>query len=350
MIKRRRDRRRVLPVCGVAWLMVSAIGCTGVKLNPLRPSGPPIVWPASPDQARVRYLGALTGSEDARVAKPLSQTWDELWYGPAAPSTFVYPYGVAVDGSSDRVAVADTNGRCVHVLDLAGRTYERIEACGTEPAVLQSPIAVAWVAGRLWIADPKRQAVAIVESSTSSRWVTCEGMNRPSGLAYCPANDLCYVADAGAHVIYAFDRSGALQFQFGSHGTAPGQFNRPTHLAVGPGGVLVVADSLNFRVQRLGLDGRVLSVFGQKGDATGDLALPKGVAVDAAGNVWVVDAHFENVQAFTPDGQLLMTIGKEGQGIGEFSLPAGICIDGRDRMWIADVYNRRVQVFELLSS
>ena len=77
-----------------------------------------------------------------------------------------------------------------------------------------------------------------------------------------------------------------------------------------------MADSGNFRVQVLDLDGEVQAVFGEKGDAAGDLSLPKGVATDSQGNIYVVDAHFENVQVFDSTGRLLMAFGREGRADG----------------------------------
>ncbi len=354
--------RAGLPACvrlAAASLQLVIAGCTQVAVNPLAPPVPPVVWPKPPDIARVQYLGRLTGSPDVSPKKSFQESLDELIYGPKPPSVFVTPQTVAVHGGGSRVAVADTNGLCVHLLDLEAHRYERIASAGQpltdsrgsvkgqSPRAFECPVAVAWAGDVLWVADAKLHAVAILEDG-KSRWVGENVLKRPAGLAYCTENGLCYVSDAAAHAILAFDPRGAVVLQFGTRGAAPGQFNCPSHLACGPGPTLAVADSLNFRVQRLGVDGSVLGTFGKKGDAAGDFALPKGVAFDPQGHIWVVDAQFENVQAFTPEGQLLLAVGGEGRGVGQFSLPAGICIDVRGRIWIADTYNRRVQVFELL--
>lgn len=326
------------------------LGCSQTIRNPLMPPEPPIVWPKPPDVPRVRFLGQITGSKDFRPHKTLQESWEEFLYGPKPASVFVTPQAVAVHQDGNRIAVADTNAVCLHMIDLAASRYKRKDSAGSPPQSFQCPAAVAWAGDALWVVDAKLHALAIIEPSGQSRWIGGNVLTRPVGLAYCPDNELCYVADAAAHEILAFDRNGTLVLQFGSRGTGPGQFNTPSHVACGPGPTLAVADSLNFRVQRFGPDGTPLGMFGRKGDASGDFALPKGVAFDPEGHLWVVDAHFENVQAFTSDGQLLMAIGHEGNGIGEFSLPAGIYIDVKRRIWIADSYNRRVQVFELMPS
>ncbi len=334
---------------------VLVAGCAQPQLKFLTPVEPPIVWPKPPDAAHVRYVGSFNNSGDSGQQRSVGEVFEDLIYGPVAPEKFVSPQGVAVDDSGSRVAVADVGGKCVHVFDITAHKYTRLAEVGkirargeTSPGIaMECPVAVCWAGETLWVADAKLHALAVFAPKSEGRWVGAVKLTRPSGMTYCPANGLCYVADAGAHRILGFNNSGEVVVEFGSHGTGPGQFNVPSHLAC-TGDTLVVADSLNFRVQRLGLDGKPINMFGQKGDAAGDMALPKGVAVDANGAIWVVDAQFENIQAFTADGQLLMAFGQEGHGPGEFSLPTGICIDKQNRMWVADTYNGRVQVFNLL--
>jgi len=329
-------------------LMAMLAGCSTSKPALLTPPQTPIVWPKQPDAPRIRYLGELTGSREFQPSKSMSQFWDEIVHGPPRPISLVSPHAVAVHKDGNRVAVADTNVACVHLFDLERHSYEQKNRCGSPVQLFESPVAVMWVGDELWVADSRVHAVAVFEPNKKERWFGRDELKRPTGLAFCQQNGLCYVIDAAVHGVLAFDRQGQLVLRFGTHGGATGQFNCPSQIVCSTEGVLVVADALNFRIQRFGLDGTPLDTFGGKGDAPGDLALPKGVAVGPDGNLWVVDGHFENIQTFTPQGKLLMVFGQEGHGPGEFWLPAGICIDEKRRMWVADTYNRRVQVFELL--
>lgn len=334
-----------LPMVGV---VLGLAGCNQPRKSLLVAPEPPIVWPAPPDQSRVRYIGELTGSLDVGQQRRSQDLFSAILFGPEPASNLVSPHAVAVDDSGDRVAIADTNGPCVHVFDLARRQYTRKETFGSPPQAFACPIAVAWVNGGLWIADAKIPALVAANAAGIERALAVPSLRRPAGMAYSARNETCYVVDSGTHTVLAFDKTGRLVTQFGNKGGGAGQFNFPSHIACGPQGTLAVSDSLNFRVQLFGPDGAPVGMFGRKGDAAGDLSLPKGVALDHDGNVWVVDANFENVQAFTAKGELLMAFGGEGRGPGQFWLPAGICIDQRRRMWIADTYNRRVQVFALL--
>ena len=335
----------------VTMLLMSGLvtaGCAQPSKPLLRPADPPVVWPKSPDSPRIMHLGELTGSDDLGAKKSSAQFWHEVFHGPIAPSKLVTPHAVAVDRDGERVAVADTTAKCVHVFDLARRKYTRHEACDAAGTPFECPVGVAWAGGTLYAADSLLGAVAVLHGSGPGQLMGKEQLQHPAGLAYSPANDLLYVTDSAAHAVVALHRDGRLAQRFGSKGTGPGKFNFPSHVACGPDGTVVVADSLNFRVQEFTAEGRPLGEFGRKGDAAGDFALPKGVAVAPDGHLWVVDAHFENVQAFTSQGELLLAFGSEGHGPGEFWLPAGVCVDARRRMWVADTYNRRLQVFELL--
>lgn len=332
----------LLPLAGLI------AGCATSPASWPVPPDPPVQWPGPPDPPRVRFLGELTRSEDIGPRKSMIDAWREVLYGPAPGSSLAAPQAVAVHPDGHRIAIADTQGACVHVFDLERRTYELRAVCGPGDEPMTSPVAVAWVEDALWFADSGRPAVGILRADGHGRWIAEGQVERPAGMAYCPLNQRCYVADARRHRVLVFRPDGTLASQFGSAGSEPGQFHYPSHVACAPDGTVIVSDSLNFRIQRFSPDGAPLGMFGRKGDAAGDLALPKGVGVDPDGHVWVVDAHFENVQAFTPEGQLLMALGEEGHAPGEFSLPAGIYIDARRRMWVADTYNRRVQVFELL--
>jgi len=321
-------------------------GCSAQRIDPLAAGLGAEVWPKPPDAARVRYLGRLTGSEDFGHQASAGRFWRELVRGPEAPSMMATPADVAVSTDAQRVAVADPNGPCVHVFDLVNRSYARVE--GDADDGLESPVGVAAVDGSWWVTDSKRAAIAVVSGSKLVRWIGRGAFVRPAGLAWSATNRRCYVTDAGRHAVVVLDQSGRVVGQFGSRGSETGQFNFPSHIAAGADGQIVVADSLNFRVQRFDAGGSPMGAFGHKGDAAGDMALPKGVALDQAGNIWVADARFENIQAFTPQGQLLMAMGGEGTASGRFWLPNGITIDRRQRLWVADSYNRRVQVFELL--
>lgn len=347
-----------------------------------------LVWPEPPEAPRIRYLGSISGTMRPRPEDGLGAAVNRVFFGETEFPSLVTPHAIAMHADGDRLAVADPNAKCVHLLQLASKRYARIEWLdvadpakpagdgvpdepvaekeGAEPGApptdnrwgtaLEAPVGVAWARNLLLIADATRHAVFVVDPAAKERsrpWpahrvIGEDLLRRPAGLAFDDQRGVIVVSDAAAHCVRLFDMDGRLVRSFGERGAGPGQFNFPAQVAVDRNGAILVVDAMNFRVQRFTVDGAFLGAFGRKGDAAGDFSLPKGVAIDTDGRVWVVDAHFENVQAFNPDGRLLLAFGGEGHGPGQFWLPAGVAIDGQRRLWVADAYNRRVQAFELL--
>lgn len=326
--------------------------------RPLRPVfpeiAPPIQWPAPPDEPRVRYIGELSGEES--LGKPAAVTLKSLLAGPDPTAGFSTPMGVAVISLSsrapgaheDRVFVADGQNRAVHVLDLATREYSVITHAEGGP--LEWPLDVDVAGDLLAVADSRRAAVFLYDASGIFIRTVGDGiLHRPSGVAWDGKTQTLWVVDSALHACVAFDANGRERMRVGGRGDGSGEFNYPAGIGWGEAVGLVVADSMNFRVQILDGAGRPVRSFGKKGDAAGDFALPRDVAVDRNGHIYVLDSQFENVQVFDAEGRLLMSWGGEGRGPGEFYLPTGICIDARERIWIADSYNRRVQVFQFLA-
>jgi DNA-binding beta-propeller fold protein YncE len=332
-------------------LLAAAIAVDGCASKPkalFTPLPKPIVWPAPPEPARIRYVGAVATSEDLKPAVGLGESIGNTLFGKKASFSMLSPYAVCTDGG-DRLFVADSNGQFVHVFDLKSRKYARWVPANVEKRFAM-PVGIAWdPAGRLFVADSVAKRIYVFDRGGTQVGEIGAGIfTRPAGLAYDARNGRLFVADAGSHEVYLYDRAGKPVLKMGGRGTGPGRFNFPTNVAVDSRGRLYVSDSLNFRVQQYSPDLRTVRMIGRKGDLPGYFGQPKGLAVDSQDHLYVVDAQFEAVQIFDSNGALLLDFGAEGAGPGEFWLPAGIYIDGHNHVWIADTYNRRVQLFDFL--
>lgn len=326
--------------------------CIGVTAGCGRPQGmlfpqldPPRVWPPPPDTPRIKLLGILSDSRDLNAGQSGMEVIKAAFRGPRPPVRFSGPHGLAVRNPGV-LAIADPGGGSVHLIDLDSRSHHMVSGFGDQR--FAAPVGAAWAGERLFVTDAQRHEVIELDSVGGFRQrFGSDVLKRPVGIAYVPKRRQLYVVDGNAHHLTVFDLAGKLIKTIGQRGTAPGEFNFPTHIC-SAGDRFLVADSGNFRVQLLDLDGHCVKTIGQKGDGAGDLSLPKGVAFDGDGHVYVIDAHFENIQIFDEVGQLLMAFGEEGSDPGKFSLPAGLAIDDQDRIWVADSGNHRVQVFEYM--
>ena len=84
-----------------------------------------------------------------------------------------------------------------------------------------------------------------------------------------------------------------------------GQFNNPTHAAVGIDGNVYISDTGNHRIQVFDATGRLVGAWGSKGEGDGQFNTPLGVAVTTDGIVFVVDSGNHRVQRFSAQGAFL---------------------------------------------
>jgi len=175
----------------------------------------------------------------------------------------------------------------------------------------------------------------------------------PYGLGKAPGADRFAVADSANHRIQVFSfnpTNGAIAFeqQFGSNGAGAGQFNNPRDVAIGPLGRFYVTDTDNHRVQVLDPTGTPLFTFGAFGTADGQMKSPQGIAVDADGIIYVVDTDNNRIQGFTGGGSFLWKAGTSGLALGQFDKPMSIQIGLGHALYVTDMSNHRIQILDPL--
>jgi DNA-binding beta-propeller fold protein YncE len=112
-----------------------------------------------------------------------------------------------------------------------------------------------------------------------------------------------YVADNFNHRIQKFDSNGTFVTQWGSFGSADGQFGYPWDIAVDSSGYvyvtyMYVADNLNHTIQKFDSNGTFVTKCGSEGTGDGQFTLPQGIAVDSSGYVYVADYGNSRIQKF----------------------------------------------------
>ncbi|NDY58305.1 hypothetical protein G3N56_16350 [Desulfovibrio sulfodismutans] len=173
---------------------------------------------------------------------------------------------------------------------------------------------------------------------------TYASFNNPHSVA-ADASGNVYVADTNNHRIQKFSSSGALQVQWGSHGSADGQFQSPFGITVDASGNIYVADRDNHRIQKFSSSGAFITKWGSEGSADGQFSSPRGVAVDASGNVYVADFTNHRIQKFSSDGVFQTKWGSQGSADGQLNLPQDITVDASSNVYVAEGNNHRIQKF-----
>jgi DNA-binding beta-propeller fold protein YncE len=203
--------------------------------------------------------------------------------------------------------------------------------------------------------DPYANAIRTVDAEAIWSQAGAEPglLQRPRAIAVAPDGSV-YVADTGNHRIQHFSPEGDLLNFWGSFSgpdaaQAPaGTFNEPWGVAVDSKGLVYVADTWNFRIQKFSADGKFLAAWGSyTNEGTGyQFYGPRGIAIDSQDRVFVADTGNKRITVFDSEGNFLMEIGQPGFDYGQFDEPVGLGIGPDGRLYVADTWNRRIQVFQ----
>ncbi len=140
-----------------------------------------------------------------------------------------------------------------------------------------------------------------------------------------------YVAEYGDYDrIQKFSPSGEFLFEWGGHGSEPGQFIRPQNLVVDAQDHVWVVDACNDRIQvfdATGSSAQLIQIWGERGSELGQLRYPYDLILDDDGDVYVCEFGNHRIQKFTRDGQPIAAWGSQGRGPGELSNPWALVQD-----------------------
>jgi len=204
--------------------------------------------------------------------------------------------------------------------------------------------------GKLIVCDSHYHCVRIYEpDGTEIKKFGGEVGNGPGQFGYVSDavqddDGFFYVSEWGVNErITKLDADGKVITSWGQSGTAEGEFNRIRALALGPDGLIYVADSCNHRIQVFRKTGELVKVIGSEGTGVGELNYPYDVAFGPKGDLYVVERGNHRVQKFSPAGVSLGVWGGRGRKPGQFSDPWALVVDRKGRVHVIDTENHRVQ-------
>lgn len=342
-----------LSTLAVAASVVWLAGCAAPEVEPQVK----LAWPEAPETARIEFVRTIVDDKDLTKDTTASQSVFRFLSGDVASKyRIVEPMGIAVSDDTHRVYIADFAQFAVFAFDFEKKTALKISGSDKKP--LGAPMGVALDAQEnVYVAETALHNIRVFDKTGKElRNITHESLERPIGVAIDQTRGKLYVADSGRtesaeHTIKIFDLQGKYLGKIGKQmGDIPGTFLFPTYLHVDPQGNVLVADTLNSRVQKFDPDGKFLMAYGKRGNAFGQFDKPKGVATDTFGTVYVVDSGWSNVQMFAPKGAVLMFFGGRGTAPGLMQNPSVMTIDKKNNIYIGDVLNHRVNVYRLVNT
>jgi len=321
-----------------------------------------IVWPNPPAIARIRYQAFFSAQKLSQVETAPTQKskWMDRLAGTTAASEntrvlfqLAEPYGMAVD-SKNNLYVADQKVGAIFIFNTETREVELIK--NKVHAHFVRIIGLAMDDNdRLFVSDPGLHHILVFNAYHKAEDLITEGLSEPGGMAIDKENRLLYVSDVELDQVLVYDAdSYKLLRRIGTTGhshelTTPGDFAKPTAVAVDKDGNLYVCDTLNNRIEIFDADGKFISTFGKAGDGPGYFARPKGVAIDSDNHIWVADGQTDRVQVFNQEQRLLITFGGHGLLPGQFQGLVSIIADNNNRIFTSEMYPGRVQQFRYVS-
>jgi outer membrane protein assembly factor BamB len=259
-------------------------------------------------------------------------------------------------GPGGDIYVADTGKKRIVVFDRNGTFVTTYGTIGEGETDLWEPLGIAVAPdGRSYVVEKSKKKIVFFDAQRLPiKAVTLEEYP----LSARVANDQLFVTTESGVLISDLD--GNLETGYIKRGKAPGEFDRPGAVAIGADGRLYVADSLNYRVQAIDVNGTPLWQYGEPlpegatqnmTEDSGQLfGLPASIAIDENGYLYVVDGlNSEIVVLDSANGELLEKIGDVGHDDGKFYYPDGIDY-GDGRLVIADKFNDRIEVFSVPTS
>ncbi len=334
-MRRRKSSRPLAVVVGLAGVAAVGGGAWLLLSRAAAPKPTAFGWPAA--------LTTVAGDGVRGVAD-----------GPAAQAHFSDPFAVALDGKGALYVADAGDANRIRKIDRDGRTT-------TLPGAFDTPSGLAVdAAGDVIVADTGANAIHKISPKGVVTTLAGDGtagfrdgpagqarFNGPIGVATDGKGNV-YVADTYNDRIRLITPDGQVKTLAG--GAAPGfadgqgagaAFDTPCGIALDRSGALLIADTGNDAIRKLGPDGRVVTLaHAARDDRDSVLRAPVGLAETWDGFVYISSFRRGRIVELSPAGALRILTGRDAPDPGNAGLrlasPAGLALDRAGALYIAD--------------
>ena len=183
----------------------------------------------------------------------------------------------------------------------------------------------------------------VVVSELKLRLFPGDTLERLNGIAVNTEGQLV-VTDNSGHCVYVFDKNGDCLRKTGGKGSNTGEFQYPNGISFLNDNEVLIADSGNYRLQRLNIQtGTVVKSYGKKGRKKGEFSWPIDVTVDDEERIVVTERDNNRIQVMSKEGESIFTFGDKGP---EKLLWPTCCILYQNRFLVSDTGNHCIKAFD----
>ena len=183
----------------------------------------------------------------------------------------------------------------------------------------------------------------VVVSELKLRLFPGDTLERLNGIAVNTEGQLV-VTDNSGHCVYVFDKNGDCLRKTGGKGSNTGEFQYPNGISFLNDNEVLIADSGNYRLQRLNIQtGTVVKSYGKKGRKKGEFSWPIDVTVDDEERIVVTERDNNRIQVMSKEGESIFTFGDKGP---EKLLWPTCCILCQNRFLVSDTGNHCIKAFD----
>jgi len=251
--------------------------------------------------------------------------------------TFIHCYGVAV-GEADSVYVTDASSNKVFRYSSEG---EYLTEWGTQHSNdFISPFNVAvdtngtvYVIGTATPANAPQVYVYEPDGTFVTNWGEYSGgdsLDRPYGIAFSFDGTL-NIGDRSHHILHLTPNGNLIE-----RWSYPG-LNGPRGIGVDSSGFVYVTDEWNHQMLKFTSNGTFVTNWGSNGSGPGQFDRPSGVGIDNQDRIFVSECGSnDRIQAFNTNGTYITQFNYLDLGYGD-AHPDEVSVDSQQRVYIVDV-------------